>query len=125
MKIKFFLFLLAFPLLSSAALPTAYIQWQQPLFNVDGTEFSEQEISNFTIHYGLSSGMYTYEYTIPADAREAYIPIPYAGEWYIAATVTNLNAETSEFSNEVVRIIHDGYPRKIKPPSLRFVGVKK
>lgn len=125
MKLKFFLFLLAFPLLSSAALPTAYIQWQQPLFNVDGTEFSAQEISHFTIHYGLSSGLYTYEYMIPADAREAYIPIPYAGQWYIAATVTNLNAETSELSNEVVRTLYDGFPKKIKPPLLRFVGVKK
>lgn len=125
MRVKFFLFLLAFPLLISAALPTAYIQWQQPVHNVDGTYFPPEEISHFTIHYGLSSGAYTYEYTIPANAREAYIPIPYAGQWYIAATVTNLDAETSAFSNEVVRTLFDGFPKKIKPPSLRFVGVKK
>lgn len=117
-NVNFFLFLLTLPILSSAALPTAYIQWQQPLFNVDGTSFEPQEIANFTVHYGLSSGMYTYEYTIPADAREAYIPIPYAGQWYIAMTVTNLNAETSTFSNEVIRSITDGFPKKPRPPTL-------
>lgn len=117
-NVNFFLFLLLFPLLSSAALPTVYIQWQQPVHNVDGTYFAPEEISHFTIHYGLSSGSYTYEYTIPADAREAYIPIPYAGQWYIAATVTNLNAETSMFSNEVIRSITDGFPKKPRPPTL-------
>ena len=125
MKLKFFLFLLAFPLLISAALPTAYIQWQQPIYNVDGAYFAPEEISHFTIHYGLSPGAYTYEQTIPPNTREAYIPIPYPGKWYIAATVTSIYSETSGYSNEVLRTIADGFPKKIKPPSLRFVGMKK
>lgn len=116
---RLFIFLLLFPLLSfAAAMPTAYIQWQQPVHNVDGTYFASEEISYFTIHYGISSGLYTYEYMIPADAREANIPIPYAGQWYIAATVTSIYSETSEYSNEVVRNITDGFPKKPRPPTL-------
>lgn len=107
----------AIPVLSvSPPVRTVPLQWQQPLFYVDGLEMPESSIANFTFHYGLSSGNYMYQYTVAPNLREESIPVPYGGKWYFVATVTDIHNLTSEYSNEVIRTVDYG-KRRPKPPN--------
>jgi len=114
-------YLLSFLLLVSAyafGTGSTYLEWKQEPYYIDGIAFPPEEILEFTIHYGVNSGEYIYQQTVPANQFNLELIVPTSGIWYIAATVTNIYLETSMFSNEVRREI---LPFR-KPKPMKITG---
>lgn len=92
---------------------TTHLSWIQEPYRVDGLAFSPEEILEFTIHYGVTSGEYIYIQPVPPNEREFLLTVPTSGIWYIVMSVTSTEMETSFFSNEIVREINP--TRRPKP----------
>lgn len=105
---------------SNVRAPTVYIEWQAPMFYVDGLELSPENISHFTVHFGTMSKSYSWTQEIPGSERSANIVVPHNGNWYIAMTATDIFNLTSDFSNEVVRTATNG-PKRPKPMRITFI----
>lgn len=104
--------LLLFPSVALARY-SANLQWIAPTAYEDGTPLAPEEILSFEILYGTTSGDYTNSVTVSGTAREFTVSNLSSGTWYFVATVTTVEMETSEFSNEVMRKFSRGKPKKM------------
>jgi len=110
--LAFVLALLLIPSVSFARY-SATIEWIAPLAYEDGTPLAPEEIMSFELLYGTQSGDYTNSVTVSGTAREFTISNLSPGVWYFVATVTTVELETSEISNEVSRKFSRGKPKRI------------
>lgn len=95
---------------SAFAEGTTLIEWEPPTEYVDGTPLYSEEIFSYSIKYGTASGSYSYTIPISASETTKSLVLP-NGTWYIAMTVTTVDMQTSDFSNEVTRKISGGKPK--------------
>jgi len=80
--------------------------------------FLPEEILEFTIYYGVNSGEYIYQQSVPGNQFDLHLTVPSSGLWYIAMTVTDIYSDTSMFSTEIQREINP----KRRPKPMRLTG---
>lgn len=82
---------------------TTYLEWKQDFYYIDGIALPPEDILKFTIHYGVNPREYIYQESVPGNQFNLNLTVPTSGIWYIAATVTDIYSQTSDYSNEVRR----------------------
>jgi hypothetical protein len=82
---------------------TAYLEWKQDFYYIDGIPLPPEDILKFTIHYGVNPREYIYQESVPGNQFNLNLTVPTSGIWYIAATATDIYSQTSDYSNEVRR----------------------
>ena len=97
---------------------TTYLSWTQQPYRLDGMAFLPEEILEFTIYYGVNSGEYIYQQSVPGNQFDLHLTVPSSGLWYIAMTVTDIYSDTSMFSTEIQREIS---PTR-RPKPMRLTG---
>jgi hypothetical protein len=78
------------------------VRWAAPTENVDGTDLTD--LNGFAVYWGNSSRNYNSSTNLGAGAREWTLDVA-PGTYYLAVTAINSQAEESDYSNEIVKVI--------------------
>ncbi len=78
------------------------VRWAAPTENVDGTALTD--LTGFAVYWGNSSRNYNSSTNLGAGAREWTLDVA-PGTYYLSLTAINSQAEESDYSNEIVKVI--------------------
>ena len=92
------------------ALNQAIPSWKAPTAYVDNTPLTPDQITEYTVWYGTSSGNYTSSVVVPSASGVTPATVTITGltanvTYYFTVTATTENGQTSNFSNEVNKYI--------------------
>ncbi len=78
------------------------LRWSAPTANVDGTPLTD--LTGFAVYWGNGSRNYSSSTDLGSGAREWALEVA-PGTYYLAITAINSQAEESDYSNEIVKVI--------------------